>query len=413
MEDDLLVEDAVLLRRNEDADLIAGRAVVVTRSQHTTFLPGFGVERATAVGVFGRLGDPKAAAFVPLHGDGLVDEGLGGEDAHLEARLHLELGDGIGPAARATRRVADVVEVGLGAELVGRRALGGPSGGAGDEGAEADVVEGADLGAGQEDRGAVVVGLEGPELRLDVVDGSAVGGLGRLAAVVGDLGREGGTEDEDLLVQREVIDGVILDVEGGGGDRQRVRVRADRQEHVVRELLALARPGAAEDRLAELGVARGDRAVDGDHATAALGEGAERLLGVGRIRRELRLVEHDDVGLGQGVRRGDRRLRDLRAPLGQVSDRATGGLVVIADDQDAQRGGRDEGRREEKEKTEHGEGRGSRQGRPLPQRLQPLASFPGATEPPPNPHHSGPVFTSRAQQRPQGGTGKAGDPCIS
>ena len=275
------------------------------------------------------------------------------------------------------------------------------------------MVEGADLGAGQEDRGAVVVGLEGPELRLDVVDGSAVGGLRRLAALVGDLRREGGTEDEDLLVQREVVDGVILNIEGRGRDRQRVRVRADCQEHVVRELLALARPGAAEDRLAELGVARGDRAVDGDHATAALGEGAERLLGVGRIRRELRLVEHDDVGLGQGVRRGDGRLRDLRAPLGQVSDRATGGLVVIADDQDAQRGGRDEGRREEKEETEHGVRRGRPQGRPLPQRLQPLASFPGATEPPPNPHQSGPVFTSPAPRPSPAETAKAGDRCIS
>ena len=347
VEDDLLVEDAVLLRRNQDANLVAGRAVVVTRSQHAPFLPGFRIQGATAVRVFRGFGDPEATAFVPLHGDGLINEGFGREDADLEARLHLELRDGIGTTARAAGRVTDVLEVGLRAEFVSQRTLRGPGGGTGDEGTEAHVVQRAHLGPGQEDSGAVVVGFIRPELRLDVVDRGTVSGLRRLTAFVGDLGGEGRAEDENLLVQREVIDRVVLNIKGRSRDGQRMRVRPDRQQHVVRELLALARPGAAEDRLAKLGVACGHRAVHGDHATATLGEGTEGLLSVGRINGELRLIKHDDVGLSQGLGRGGGRLGDLRPTPGQVGDGTAGRLVIIADDEDAQRGSRNEGSRKQ------------------------------------------------------------------
>ncbi len=268
------------------------------------------------------------------------------------------MGHGIGTAAGAARRVAHVFEVGLRAELIGQRTLRRPSCRAGNKGTEADVVQGASVGPGQEDGRTVVGGFVDPKLRLDIVDRGTVGGLGGLTAIVSDLGRKGGTKHEDVLVQGEVIDRVVLDIKGGGRDGQRVRVGTDAQQHVVRELLALARPGATEDRLAELGIARGHCAVHGDDATAALSEGTEGLLGVRGISDELRLIKHDDVGLGQGIRRGDGRLGDLRPTLGQVGDGTAGRLVIIADDEDTERGGRNEGSRKQEEETEHGDGRG-------------------------------------------------------
>ena len=302
VEDDLLVEDAVLLGGNQDADLVAGRAVVISRSQHAAFLPSIGVQRTATVRVLRGFGHPEATTFVPLHGDRLINEGLGREDADLEAGLDLKLGHGIGPTAGTARWVAHIFEVGLRAEFIGQRTLSGPSSRAGNEGAEADMVQGASVGPGQEDGRTVVGGFVDPELGLDVVDRGTVGGLGGLTTVVGDLRREGGTKHKDVLVQGEVVDGVVLDIKGGGGDGQRVRIGADAQQHVVRELLALARPGAAEDRLAELGIPRGHCAVHGNDTTAALGEGTEGLLSVGGISDELGLIKHDDVGLGQGIR---------------------------------------------------------------------------------------------------------------
>ena len=209
------------------------------------------------------------------------------------------------------------------------------------------MVQGASVGPGQEDGRTVVGGFVDPKLGLDVVDRGTVLRLCGLTAIVGDLRRKGGTKHEDVLVQGEVVDGVVLDIKGGGGDGQRVRVRAKAQQHVVRKLLALARPSAAEDRLAELGIARGHCAVHGDDATAALSEGTEGLLGVRGISDELRLIKHDDVGLGQGIRRSDGRLGDLRPTLGQVGDGTAGRLVIIADDEDTERGGRNEGSRKQ------------------------------------------------------------------
>ena len=348
MEDDLLVEDAVLLGGNQHADLVLGRSVIITGSEHAALLPGLGVQRTPAIRVLRGFRHPEATTLVPLHGDGLIDEGLGREDADLEAGLHLELGHGIGATTRATRRVADVFQVGLRAKFVGQRAFRRPSGGSGDEGPETDMVQGAGIRTRQEHGRTVTGGFVDPKLGLDVVDGSAVVRLRGLATVVGDLGREGGPKDEDVLVEGQVVDGVVLDIKSGGGDGQRVRIRADAQQHVVRELLALARPGAAKDGLAELGVTGGHGTVDGDDATATLSEGTERLLGVGRIGGELGLVKHHHVGLGQGLGGSDGRLRDLRPTLSQVSDRTAGRLVIIADDEDTQRGGRNEGSRKQK-----------------------------------------------------------------
>ena len=148
----------------------------------------------------------------------------------------------------------------------------------------------------------MVGGFVDPKLRLDIVDRGTVSGLGGLTTVVGDLRREGGTKHEDILVQGEVVDRVVLDIKSRGGDGQRMRIGADAQQHVVRELLALTRPGAAEDRLAELGIACGHCAVHGNDTTAALSEGSEGLLSIGGISDELGLVKHDDVDLGQGIR---------------------------------------------------------------------------------------------------------------
>ena len=209
------------------------------------------------------------------------------------------------------------------------------------------MVQGASVGPGQEDGRPVVGGFVDPKLGLDVVDRGTILRLRGLTAIVGDLRRKGGTKHEDVLVQGEVVDGVVLNIKGGGGDGQRVRVRAKAQQHVVRKFLALARPSAAEDRLAELGIARGHCAVHGDDATAALSEGTEGLLGVRGISDELRLIKHDDVGLGQGIRRSDGRLGDLRPTLSQVGNGTTGRLVIIADDEDTERGGRNEGSRKQ------------------------------------------------------------------
>ena len=105
MENLLLVEHAVVLARNEDADFIPRRAVVITRLQDATFLPGFGAERASAVRILRSFGDPQATAFVPLLRNRLIDEGLSSNNLGLKAWLHPELSNSIISATRTADRI--------------------------------------------------------------------------------------------------------------------------------------------------------------------------------------------------------------------------------------------------------------------------------------------------------------------
>ena len=265
VEDLLLVEVAVALGADEDRDLVLGGAVVETGHQHAAFLPRFGVQGAAPVRVLRGFRDPEAATFVPLDGDGLVDEGLGHDGGGLEAGLQAELRDGVGGTARAADGVTEIGEVRGRAELVEVGALRDPSDAALEEGMDAGVAQGGGIALEQDD-GSVGRGLEHPGLRLDVVDGGATR-LG-LAAGIGDLGGEGGGEDVILLVQGEVEDGVILDVEGRHALDERVRVGADVEHGRRAELLALGRPTAAEVLAAPVGRATGDGAVHDDEAAA-------------------------------------------------------------------------------------------------------------------------------------------------
>ena len=336
VEDLLLVEVAVALGADEDRDLVLGGAVIETGHQHAAFLPRLGVQGAAAVGVLGGLRDPEAATFVPLDGDGLVDEGFGDDRGGLEAGLQAELRDGVGGTARAAHGVTEIGQVGRGAELVEVGALGDPSDAALEEGVDAGVTQGGRVALEQDD-GAVGRGLEHPGLRLDVVDGGATG-LG-LAAGVGDLGGEGGGEDVVLLVQGEIEDRVILDVEGRHALDERVRVGADVEHGRRAELLALGRPTAAEVVAAPVGGATGDRAVHDDETVTGLGEVGQGLLGGGVIGGELGLVKEGDVHRGEVGRERGRGALHLRPTLTEAGGEIGADGVLVADDQDPERSG--------------------------------------------------------------------------
>ena len=79
VEDLLLVGHAVAVGVDEHADLVLRRTVVAAGHEHPALLPGLGVERTASVGILGGLGHPQTAAFIPLHRDGLVDEGFRGD----------------------------------------------------------------------------------------------------------------------------------------------------------------------------------------------------------------------------------------------------------------------------------------------------------------------------------------------
>ena len=199
VEELLLVGDAVAIGVDQHADLILRGTVVAARDQHPALTPGLGGQRTTTVRIFRGLGDPHATALVPLHGDGLVDQGFGDHDAGLEARLHLERGDGLLGAAGAADRITEVDEVILRAEFVHVGAAGRPGDAAFDEGPVAGVGERGGI-ALQEDGGTETGILEDPGLRLDVIDGGLVGDFGDVLTVGADLGGEGRSQDVDLFV---------------------------------------------------------------------------------------------------------------------------------------------------------------------------------------------------------------------
>ena len=105
VEELLLVGLAVAVGVDQYADLVLSRTIIAAGHQHPALAPGLGGQRTASVRIFRGLGDPHATALVPLHGDGLVDQRFGDHDAGLEARLHLEGGDGLFRAARAADRI--------------------------------------------------------------------------------------------------------------------------------------------------------------------------------------------------------------------------------------------------------------------------------------------------------------------
>ena len=292
VEELLVVGLAVAIGVDEDADLVLRRAVIASRHQHPALAPGFGGQRSATVRIFRRLRDPHAAAFVPLHGDGLIDQGFGGRDAGLEAGLHLEGRDSLLRATGAADRVAHVYQVLLRAEFVDVGTTSGPGDTALDEGAVAGVSERGGV-ALQEDGGTEAAVLEDPGLRLDVVDRRLVGDFGDVLAVGADLGGEGRGEDVDLLVELEVENCVVRDVEGGGVLGERMGVGPDVKHHQGAEATALGRPAGAEGVAGPRSRGAGDGATEGDEGDPAIGKIGERRAVDDLVRRVILPMEQD------------------------------------------------------------------------------------------------------------------------
>ena len=123
------VHDPVAVGVRENRDGIFGVALGDEGFERTGILPTRGgIRHAAAVGIFGRLADPKAAAFIPVDVHDFVDERLGGDEGDFEIGVNLDFGGGLarrrGTAFRITQRVA---EFGGEAEFVGVGAAAGPS----------------------------------------------------------------------------------------------------------------------------------------------------------------------------------------------------------------------------------------------------------------------------------------------
>ena len=171
-----------------------------------------------------------------------------------------------------------------------------------------------ELGARQNDNGTMVGGFIGPNLRLDVVNrGPAFFGLGILIPSIGHLGRKRRRKHQNVLVKRQVVNRLFLDIKSRCVEGERMGVRSDRQQHVVTELLAFIRPSATEHRFTPGRITRRDSATDGDNATAMLGEGRERLLPLRGESVKLRTIKQNAIN-GSKCRGIDgRSLGDLRS----------------------------------------------------------------------------------------------------
>ncbi len=169
MEDFFLIEDAVILAGSQNADLVLCRTIVATRDQYATFAPRLSGERTTSVRILRRLSHPQAAAFIPLDGDRLINQGLGRNNAGLEAGLHLESGDGLFGTTGSADRVTHVHEILRGAEFVDIGTTSGPGDTPLNEGAVADMRERLRFTL-QKNRGPKAIVLEHPDLWLDVID---------------------------------------------------------------------------------------------------------------------------------------------------------------------------------------------------------------------------------------------------
>ena len=364
VKDGLFVHDAVAVGVLEDADAVARGAVVAAGLERAGFLPRLGAERAAAIRILGRLGDPEASTRVPLDGDGLGDERLGGDDRGAKARLHLKLLDRVRRAQRAAGGVAQIGEVGLGAKFVRVFAPGRPRQRAEDEGADARVLQrgGRVL---QEDDGAMFRALERPRLRLNVVNARALlaGGVLRLVHLLAfrhdllpfrHLRRKGRAEDEHVVREVEVVERVVVHVEGRRIAHDRVRVGADVEHHAAGKFLARLRiPRPAERGLAPRHVAGRHRRAHRHDAAAALGESRERRLRRGGQRLKLRALKQHRVRLFQRRRIRHRQRRHHRAGFLQSGRVVRAELLCVARDQHPQRGGGEE--RRERENEEGGE----------------------------------------------------------
>ena len=186
MEDLLLIEDAVIFTGSQNANLILCRTIVATRNQDATFAPRLSGERTTSVWILRGLGNPQATAFIPLDGDRLINQGLGRNNAGLEAGLHLESGDGLFGTTGSTDRVTHVHEILRGAEFVDIGTTGSPGDAPLNEGAVAGMRERLRFTL-QKNRGTKAVVLEHPDLWLDVVDGGLVGDFRDFLTIGADL----------------------------------------------------------------------------------------------------------------------------------------------------------------------------------------------------------------------------------
>ena len=356
MEDDLLVDDAVALAVDEDADLVLGRTIVAARDEHAAFAPSLCAQRTTSVRILRGLGDPHATSFVPLDRDRLMNEGLVGDDAGLEPRLHLEGRDGLLRSARAAGGITEVGQVLGRTELVDVLMTSDPSDASLDEGAITGVGERGGVTL-QEDRRTHMVVREDPGLRLDVEDGSLVGDLGDLLARAGDLGSERGSHHVDLLVEIEFEDGVVSDVKSGSVLGERVRIRAEIEHHQRAEAAAVRRPTGAEGVLAPGSGRAGDGAADGHEADSAMREVGERGAIDDLIRHVVLAVQQDDfvllVGLGDEVTRLGG-LGDDRAGRSEFRRKRLERGGIVRDEGHLDRGGAKGERREDQAGTQEG-----------------------------------------------------------
>ena len=309
------------------------------------------------VGVARGLGDPHAAALVPVEGDRVDHQGLGGHKGQLEVLVH-EVGlvgplrgqGAAGGVAQARQLIGGVEQVHL--------APSGPGDAAQEQGAEGGVREGRVVVALQGHEGPVGALVDHPHLGRDGED------------VV-----EGAREDARLLVHVHLVVDLVLEIEvrdaAGDGVGLVVEVEADLALEPLRDAVL---PGAAGPLLEPAGLLAADGVVHHHQAAAALEEGLEVAPLLAADRARLGGVHDQHVGARQLVLGGKaqgpldlsaallEQLRPLRQEARVVVLSRTVGLLAGAQE-DAQglrllgrgRGG------QEREQEERGRG-GGREG---------------------------------------------------
>ena len=280
-----LVHHAVFIGIREDRDRVLRLAGCLRTHERPGILPELGVLRAPAVGILRRFRDPEAAALVPVDVHRLGDQRLGRYQRQVEVRMHLDRRRRLRRMHRAAIGIAQrVAELFLLDELVEVRPACRPGDPAQQNRAEVRPVEvlvhvARDGHERAIRRLAAVDGaLVGPHLRLDVVDADAAAARRQLfgAALEADVARAGGLrrvgrrQDAHVGHHLEIpVDLVVhLPVRGVLGDRALgIReVEVHRPFEPARRAVA---PGAADDRLEPVGIARHDPGVDDDDAAAA------------------------------------------------------------------------------------------------------------------------------------------------
>ena len=143
--------------------------------------------------------------------------------------------------------------------------------------------------------------LVSPHLRLQIVH---IGPIPILTVtLVGplprDLRREGRREDIDCRIGLEVVDRLVIEIEGRRGASDRMRIREGKEHQFVGEFPALAGPCAAEERFPPRRFPESDCAAERDDAAAASGERFQGFAVHGGQGLKRPAVKKEHIGVGQ------------------------------------------------------------------------------------------------------------------